>query len=110
MQLLHSAVAFPPCRVGEAVCQTTMIANYGDTPVLFSFQASCMASQFEIKPMNGVVPPKGNSLVCGWGGVGGVPTRVGNSLVCVWVGAHVMGGEDGNRCPPHTVIPFPQPP
>ncbi|KAG1664126.1 hypothetical protein FOA52_011949 [Chlamydomonas sp. UWO 241] len=63
VELAHRRVAFPPCRPGERMFQTTMIINYGDTPAAFTFQTGALGSCFAVKPAAGVVPAKGSVLV-----------------------------------------------
>eukprot|EP00798_Chlamydomonas_sp_ICE-L_P020949 gene20949-27801_t len=63
VEATHKSIQFPPCRPGDRVCQTTMLVNYGDTPCAFSFPSASLASQFEVRPSHGVVPPKGYILI-----------------------------------------------
>ncbi|EFJ47120.1 hypothetical protein VOLCADRAFT_92245 [Volvox carteri f. nagariensis] len=64
VELSTRQVSFPPCRPGESVHQTLLIANSGDTPVAFNFgSAAVLKPLFAVRPQAGVVPPKGHVLV-----------------------------------------------
>ncbi|GIL85005.1 hypothetical protein Vretimale_9849 [Volvox reticuliferus] len=64
VELSTRQISFPPCRPGEAVHQTLLIANSGDTPSSFNFGSpAALGPRFAVRPMAGVVPPKGHVLV-----------------------------------------------
>ncbi|GIL53686.1 hypothetical protein Vafri_9323 [Volvox africanus] len=64
VELSTRQISFPPCRPGEAVHQTLLIANSGDTPSSFSFGSpGALGPLFAVRPITGVVPPKGHVLV-----------------------------------------------
>ncbi|GLC34162.1 Cilia- and flagella-associated protein 65 [Pleodorina starrii] len=64
VELSTRHISFPPCRPGESVHQTLLIANSGDTPAAFSFGApGALMPLFSVRPLAGVVPPKGHALV-----------------------------------------------
>ncbi|KXZ53757.1 hypothetical protein GPECTOR_6g674 [Gonium pectorale] len=64
VELSTRSISFPPCRPGDAVHQTILVANNGDTPTAFNFGApSALWPLFHVRPAAGVVPPKGHVLI-----------------------------------------------
>ncbi|MEW5306910.1 MAG: hypothetical protein WDW36_009343 [Sanguina aurantia] len=63
VEVSHSQVAFPPCRVGHTQQQTLMLTNYGDTPVHFSLATAALTPHFRVRPELGVIPSKGHVLL-----------------------------------------------
>lgn len=81
VNLSSESISFPPCRLGEAVYQTLVLHNYGDTLVQFNFVAAAKASSreadagtgaaggcrwfgaFGVLPSQGVLEPRSQRLV-----------------------------------------------